>query len=74
MKLYTKTVCPRCMWIKSEIERSDIEVEIINLDHNEEARNKLAEAGVMSVPVMEANGSYIFDTNEMIKQLELLSL
>ncbi|MCI3921136.1 glutaredoxin [Paenibacillus sp. TRM 82003] len=70
MKLYTKTVCPKCMWIKSEMQRSNIEAEIINIDHNEEARDRLLEAGVMSVPVLEVNGTFIFDTNEMIKLLE----
>ncbi|RKN86205.1 glutaredoxin family protein [Paenibacillus ginsengarvi] len=74
MKLYTKTVCPKCLWIKSELQRSGLEVEIINIDHNEEARNMLVEAGVMSVPVLEKDGAFIFDTNEMVKQLEQLSV
>lgn len=70
MKLYTKTVCPRCIWIKSELERSNYEVEIINIDHNEDARERLAEAGVMSVPVLEVDGSFVFDTTEMMKVVE----
>ncbi|HZG77092.1 MAG TPA: glutaredoxin domain-containing protein [Paenibacillus sp.] len=72
MKLYTRTVCPKCMWIKSEIARSDLAVEIVNIDHDEAARERLAEAGVASVPVLEAENAYIADPNEMMKQLERL--
>ncbi|MFB7817237.1 glutaredoxin family protein [Paenibacillus chitinolyticus] len=74
MKLYTKTVCPKCMWIKSEIARSGIVVEIVNIDHDEAARERLVEAGVMSLPVMEAGGEFIFDTNEMVKLMEQVNV
>ncbi|WP_123042508.1 glutaredoxin family protein [Cohnella candidum] len=74
MKLYTRTVCPKCMWIKSEIARSGLAVEIINIDHDEASRERLMEAGVMSVPVMEAGGEFIVDPTEMVKQLESLSV
>lgn len=74
MKLYTKTVCPKCMWIKSEIARSGLAVEIINIDHDEAARERLLEAGVMSLPVMETGGEFIFDTNEMVKLMEQVSV
>ncbi|TBL77400.1 glutaredoxin family protein [Paenibacillus thalictri] len=74
MKLYTKTVCPKCMWIKSEIARSGVEVEIVNIDHDEAARERLLEAGVMSLPVMEADGEFIFDTNEMVKLMEQVNV
>lgn len=70
MKLYTKTVCPKCMWIKSEMQRLGVKAEIINIDHDEEARERLIEAGVMSVPILEVNGSFIHDPHEMIKQIE----
>jgi glutaredoxin len=70
MKLYTRTVCPKCMWIKSEIQRAGVEVDIINVDHNAEAFERLVAAGAMSVPVMEVEGEFILDTNEMVKQLE----
>lgn len=69
MKLYTKTVCPRCMWVKSEALRSGIELEIINIDQDENARERLVKAGMMSVPVLETNGQFIINTEEMIKIL-----
>lgn len=70
MKLYTRTVCPKCMWIKSELQRAGAEVEIINVDHDEQAFERLVEAGAKAVPVLEVNGSFIFDTNEMVQVLE----
>lgn len=70
MKLYTRTVCPKCLWIKSEIARTGLPVEIVNVDQDEEARGKLAEAGVTSVPVLEADGALIIDPDDMMKQLE----
>lgn len=74
MKLYTKTVCPKCMWIKSEIQQSGLEADIVNIDRDEEAREWLVAAGVMSVPVMEVDGALILDPKEMMKQLERLGV
>jgi len=73
MKLYTKTVCPKCMWIKSELQRAGLEANIVNVDHDEAARELLLEAGVMSVPVLEVEGKFILDPEEMMKQMELLN-
>ncbi|MBO9605252.1 MAG: glutaredoxin [Paenibacillaceae bacterium] len=74
MKLYTKTVCPKCMWIKSEIARTDLAIEIINIDHDEAARERLIEVGMLSLPVMEADGEFIHDPNEMMKRVEQLTV
>jgi len=73
MKLYTKTVCPKCMWIKSELQRAGLEANIVNVDHDEAAKERLLEAGVMSVPVLEVEGRFILDPEEMMKQMELLN-
>jgi len=70
MKLYTRTVCPKCLWIKSEIARAGFPIEIVNIDRDEKAREKLVEAGIMSVPVLEADGALIVDPDDMMKQLE----
>ncbi|WJH34459.1 glutaredoxin [Paenibacillus sp. CC-CFT747] len=70
MKLYTKTICPKCLWIKSEVQRSGLAVEIVNLDHDTAAQERLAEAGIRSVPAMEVHGQFLVDPNEMIKRME----
>lgn len=69
MKLYTKTVCPRCIWIKSEAQRSGKDVDIINIDLDEEAREHLISAGIMTVPVLEANGQFWHEPEDMLEKL-----
>jgi glutaredoxin len=69
MKLYTKTVCPRCLWIKSEAQRSGKQVDIVNIDHDEAARERLVQAGIKSVPVLEADGRFWTDTEDMMEKL-----
>jgi|HigsolmetaAR203D_1030402.scaffolds.fasta_scaffold00963_19 glutaredoxin len=69
MKLYTKTVCPRCMWIKSEAARSGREVEIVNIDHDEAARERLIGAGVRTVPALEADGEFRTEPEAMLAML-----
>lgn len=73
MKLYTKTVCPKCMWIKSEVQRSGADAEIVNIDHDESARERLISAGIMAVPVLEVDGRLIVNPEEMMKEMERLN-
>lgn len=67
MKLYTKTVCPKCMLMKFELNKAGFEgdYKIINIDQDEQAKDKLIEAGILSVPVLEINGELIHDIAEM---------
>ena len=69
MKLYTKTICPKCILVKGTIERKGLDVEILNTDHNEEAKQVLIDNGIMAVPVLEVDGELIID---VAKQMELL--
>lgn len=67
MKLYTKTICPKCMLMKFELNKAGFEgdYEIINIEQNEQAKNKLVEGGILSVAVLEINGRLIQDITEM---------
>ncbi len=73
MKLYTKTICPKCMWVKSELQRVSLDVEIINIDHDEEAKQKILNEGFLSVPVLELNGELLGDVKEIISKIELVA-
>ena len=46
MKLYTKTICPKCLWVKSELQRAGLEVEIINIEQNEQAKQTIIKCRV----------------------------
>jgi len=70
MKLYTRTVCPRCLWIKSELARAGIEAEVVNIERDEEARERLLEAGIKSVPALEIEGRLLADPAEMMEAVE----
>ena len=59
MKLYTKTVCPKCLWVKSELVQAGLSADIVNLDENQEAMKKITDAGFSSVPILEVGGEFI---------------
>jgi len=69
MRLYTRTVCPKCIWIKSEAQRSGKDVEIVNIDHDVAARERLIGAGIMTVPALEEGGAFWTNPEEMLERL-----
>ncbi|MFJ7953905.1 glutaredoxin family protein [Lysinibacillus sp. NPDC096418] len=73
MKLYTKTICPKCLWVKSELKRAGLEAEIVNIDHDEQAKQTIIEAGFLSVPVLEVKGTFIGDVKEIVSQIEMIA-
>lgn len=73
MKLYTKTICPKCLWVKSELQHAGLEADIINIDQDEQAKQTLIEAGFLSVPVLEFEGKYYGDVKAVISQIELIT-
>lgn len=73
MKLYTKTVCPKCMRVKASINDKELNCEYVNIDQNEDAKNLIIDKGFMMVPVLELNGEFIGDTSVIEEKLEELS-
>lgn len=69
MKLYTKTVCPKCLYVKSELAQAGIEAEIVNLDHNQEAMQKVTEAGFSSVPILQINEELIGNVPSILERI-----
>ena len=72
MKLYTKTVCPKCLWAKDSIKRNNLNVEEINIDIDEEAKQLLMSKGFMSLPVLMVDGEF-YANNEVMEKLEDLA-
>jgi glutaredoxin len=64
IKLYSKTVCPKCIVAKSFFEGSDIKFQMVNIDQDVVAKDKLTEAGFMSVPIVEFNGKFYTNIGE----------
>ncbi|ACA39435.1 glutaredoxin [Lysinibacillus sphaericus CBAM5] len=74
MKLYTKTICPKCLWVKSELQRAGLEAEIVNIDHDEQAKQTIIDAGFLSVPVLEVDETFIGDVQEIVSRIEMITL
>ena len=66
MKLYTKTVCPKCMLVKMWIDNSDKEVKYFNMDHDEALAEHFRSLNIMAAPILETEeGEYITDMSEI---------
>ncbi len=61
IKLYTRTVCPKCMLVKTLLEGAEVPYEIVNLDFDLEAENELKEKGFMGLPIALDEGEYYSD-------------
>lgn len=72
MKLYTATVCPKCMLVKFSLENAGVldKVEIINLDENPDIREQLKtnekSKNYTSLPILEHNGEFIVEQSTII--------
>lgn len=73
MKLYTKTICPKCIRVKSEINTLGLDVEILNMDKDQEAHDRIVEQNIMSAPVLEVDNTYIFDVPKILAKLNELA-
>lgn len=69
MKLYTKTVCPKCMLIKNVLDAAGVEYEAINTDTDAEAKQEVIDQGFMSVPILLVNGEYLSGMPEIQKAI-----
>ncbi|MBO2536684.1 glutaredoxin family protein [Rummeliibacillus suwonensis] len=76
MKLYTKTICPKCMFVKSFLKEAGFEgkYELINVDTDEQAKQEIVEAGFLSVPILELNGELIQDVAQMNEEISKIAI
>ena len=73
MKLYTKTVCPKCLWVKSELAQAGLQADVVNLDENEEAMKTITSAGFSSVPILEVDNELIGSVPAILARIGQLS-
>ncbi|MER2106827.1 MAG: glutaredoxin [Solibacillus sp.] len=73
MKLYTKTVCPKCLLVKAELNRVGLTPEILNIDQNEHAKEELLSAGFLAVPVLQIDDEWLHEVPAMLEKVELLA-
>lgn len=72
VKIYTKTVCPKCIVAKGLFEGNEVEYEPVNIDHDAESKQKLIDLGFMGVPIVEHNGKFYKDMGEFQRLIDNL--
>lgn len=65
MKIYTKTVCPKCMLLKSKLDNLGISYITINIDKDDSVRDYLLDRGLMAAPILELDGNFYTDMKEI---------
>ena len=73
LKLYTRTVCPQCLWVKSEIKEKGLSVEEINMDQDSAAKDFIIEQGYSAAPILEVDGELIAGVPTIIAKLDELT-
>ena len=61
IKLYTRTVCPKCMLVKTLLDGAEVPYATVNLDFDEKAESELKEKGFMGLPIALDDGEYYAD-------------
>lgn len=73
VKLYTKTVCPKCLVAKSMLTNNEVSFEPINIDTDEKSKQKLIDLGFMAAPIAEHDGKYyctLSEIEDLIEQIK----
>lgn len=68
IKLFTRTVCPKCILVKQMMTMAEVEFETVNIDHDEKAKQEVLNQGFLTTPVVFYDGKYYGD-NSSIQQL-----
>lgn len=71
VRIYTKNRCMPCKLTKRMFDESGIEYEEINMEENPDEREKVANAGFVSAPVVEVDGDFVTSgfKPETVKQI-----
>ena len=71
--LYQFEECPYCAKVRAKLDQIGLEYEKVNVPMSREDPQRVElfeKSGVHTVPVIEINGKYIGESNEIIKYLE----
>lgn len=68
LKVYTKPGCNKCMMLERILNSKQIEHEAIDVSVDEDSLNKLVEANMFSLPVIEEDGVLNDNYSDIIKK------
>ncbi|MBT4936077.1 glutaredoxin [Candidatus Woesearchaeota archaeon] len=73
IKLYQFEQCPYCAKVRAKLDELEIEYEKVNVPHDREdpiRKELLNKSGVHTVPVLEIDGKFIGESDEIIEYVE----
>lgn len=69
--LYVGTICPFCKKVENFLNEENIELEIINIEKDRNAMQKLIEeGGKRQVPCLYHDGEYLYESDDIIEFLK----
>lgn len=69
--LYVGTICPFCKKVENFLNEENIELEIINIEKDRNAMQKLIEeCGKRQVPCLYHDGEYLYESDDIIEFLK----
>ena len=69
--LYVGTICPFCKKVENFLNEENIELEIINIEKDRDAMQKLIdEGGKRQVPCLFHDGEYLYESDDIIEFLK----
>ena len=68
--VYSRNICPKCMFVKSELEQAGIQYEEVNMDKDEQAKERMKEMGFMAAPIVDFDGHFEPD---VFKSLQIIT-
>lgn len=74
MELMVSTFCPYCVYVKSYLKtRPDLKVEIVNIDKDKNAREKLIEkGGMLQVPCLFLDDKAVYESKDIVAYLKTI--
>lgn len=68
--LYVGTICPFCKKVENFLNEENIELEIVNIEKDRDAMQKLIEeGGKRQVPCLYHDGEYLYESDDIIEFL-----
>ncbi len=69
--LYVGTICPFCKKVENFLNEENIELEIVNIEKDRNAMQKLIEeGGKRQVPCLYHDGEYLYESDDIIEFLK----
>ena len=70
-KLYVGTVCRFCKKVEDFMKENNIDIPLVNINDNREARMELMEkGGKRQIPCLYHDGEYLYESDDIIEFLK----